>query len=149
MSRRGYVPHYARGDANQGDAEKDFRSLGCSVADLSKVGFGCSDLLIGCAGVDQLVEVKTEDGELEASQQAFNARWRGNPPMIYRTLDDAIRIVADMRRRARWRTWPTSSSSRTADCPHCQGFLFEGVVLHESKCPVQIRQSKRGVSNAD
>lgn len=101
MSPRGYVPHYARGDANHDDAKRDFESLGCSVADLSKVGFGVSDLLVGCAGVDQLVEVKTADGELEKSQIAFANRWRGSQPRIYRTIDDAIAIVADMRKRAR------------------------------------------------
>jgi hypothetical protein len=108
MSRRGYVPHYARGDANHCDAVGNFEKLGCSVANLSKVGFGCSDILVGCAGVDQLVEIKTEDGELEKSQVAFNARWRGSPPEVYRSLEDAIRIVSNMRRRARG--YPMSSS---------------------------------------
>lgn len=94
-------PKFVGGDANHCDAIGWYEEVGCTVVDLRNVGGGVSDLLIGCAGITDLSEVKFENGELRPSQKAFNGRWRGSRPWITRTQDDALAHVADMRRRAR------------------------------------------------
>lgn len=94
-------PKFVGADTNHNEAIGWYESMGCTVVDLRAVGFGVSDLLLGCAGVTDLAEVKFEDGELRLSQVNFNSRWRGSRPWITRTQDDAIQHVADMRRRAR------------------------------------------------
>lgn len=90
-----------RPDANHGEIVGWYEALYCSVLDLHSVGFGCSDVLIGCAGVNDLVEIKTEDGELEPSQVRFNRDWRGRRPIIVRTQDDVIKHVISMRNRTK------------------------------------------------
>lgn len=94
-------PKFVGADANHNDAIGWYESMGCAVVDLRNVGSGVSDLLLGCAGITDLAEVKFEAGELRKSQKTFNERWRGSRPWITRTMDDAIAHVADMRRRAR------------------------------------------------
>ena len=88
-------------DANQSERVREYEQLGCIVIDLGSIGMGCPDLLIGCAGVTDLAEVKMPDEDLLPSQQTFNARWRGSRAWLVRTLDDVIAHVKDMRRRAR------------------------------------------------
>lgn len=94
-------PKFVGADANHLDAIGWYESLGCTVVDLRNVGGGVPDLLIGAAGVTDLAEVKTEEGELRPSQKTFLVKWRGKIPWLTRTLDDAIAHVADMRRRAK------------------------------------------------
>ena len=90
-----------RRDANHSEVSDWYRQAGCSVLDLSQVGMGCPDLLIGCAGVCDLVEVKVEGADLRADQRTFNDKWRGSRPWKVTTLDDVLRHVSDLRRRAR------------------------------------------------
>lgn len=66
-----------RADANHSDVRGWYEELFCSVLDLHSVGMGCPDFLIGCAGRSELVEVKTEHGQLEPSQVTFQKTWRG------------------------------------------------------------------------
>lgn len=88
-------------DANQSAIMQRYREFGCSAEDLGAVGGGIPDLLVGCAGVTDIAEVKMPGQELRASQETFNARWRGSRPWKIETLDDVEAHVADMRRRAR------------------------------------------------
>lgn len=90
-----------RRDDNHNDVVGWYEQAGCSVIDLSDVGGGVPDLLIGCAGEDGLAEVKTADGELSASQKRFNRDYRGRKPWTVRTLDDVLAHVAFLRKRAR------------------------------------------------
>lgn len=88
-------------DANQSAIVQRYRDLGCSVEDLGAVGGGISDLLVGCAGITDLSEVKMPGGELRPSQRSFNDRWRGSRPWKVETADDVLAHVEDMRKRAR------------------------------------------------
>jgi hypothetical protein len=92
---------YGKPDANHGDVKGWYEQLGCAVADTKDAGLGVPDLFIGCAGITDPVEVKTEDGKLLPSQQTFIAAWRGSAARIVRTFDDVCDHVKDMRRRAR------------------------------------------------
>jgi len=93
----------ARGkdDANQAPIVATYRALGCSVVDTSALGFGMPDLLVGCVGITELVEVKTDAGKLGAAQLTFAADWRGSKVRIVRSEADAIQHVQDIRRRVR------------------------------------------------
>ena len=60
-------------DANQQDIVDDLRKLGCTVVDLSSVGQGCPDLLVGIRGFTILMEVKNERGRNKLTPQ--QERW--------------------------------------------------------------------------
>ena len=90
-----------RYDANHREIVDTYRNLGCTVADTARAGLGVPDLFVGCMGISDPVEIKTEDGRLLPSQQNFIACWRGSPVAVVRTQDDVIEHVAQMRRRAR------------------------------------------------
>ncbi len=94
---------YGKPDANHSAVKQWYRELGCSVADCKDVGLGCPDLFVGCVGITDPVEVKTEDGGLLPSQVTFTMSWRGSPVRIVRTQQEVIDHVSDMRRRFRSR----------------------------------------------
>lgn len=91
----------ARVDANQGVIVRALRKIGCSVQDLSKVGEGCCDILVGVLGLNLLMEIK--DGEkppsarkLTPAQQKWHASWRGQKAVV-ESVEDAVEIVNAIR----------------------------------------------------
>lgn len=91
-------PKYGRTDANHAEVIGWFEQLGCIVTDTSQVGGGFPDIVCGLIGRTLLIEIKTEDGELLPSQKTFNARWRGEQPVLVRTQQDCIDLVTKIRR---------------------------------------------------
>ena len=87
-------------DANQSEIVGWYEELFCSVVNLSGVGGGVSDLLIGVSGITALAEVKTDHGHLEPAQIEFIASWRGAKPVVVRTKADVINHVLNLRERA-------------------------------------------------
>lgn len=84
----------AKVDANQSSiitALKQIFGDEC-VLDLSAVGRGCPDLLVGVRGKNLLMEVKTDTGKLTTDQQIFHHSWPGQIHII-RCLNDALRII--------------------------------------------------------
>lgn len=88
----------AKLDANHSKIVAALRQVGATVLDLSAVGGGCPDLLVGYRGHDLLMEVK--DGEKKPSQRRlrpnqveFCERWRGKEPVKVETVDEALRII--------------------------------------------------------
>jgi hypothetical protein len=92
---------YGKLDANHTDVVKWYRELGCSVAQTQDAGLGVPDLFVGCVGITDPVEIKTEDGKLKPSQQNFVLSWRGSTTRIVRTQAEVVAHVTDMRRRVR------------------------------------------------
>jgi Holliday junction resolvase len=88
-------------DSNHCEIVKAYQDLGCSVANTAKAGAGVPDLFVGCMGLTDPVEIKTEDGRLLSTQQEFIEGWRGSPVVVVRTQDDVIEHVTALRRRAR------------------------------------------------
>lgn len=86
-----------RRDANHHVIVAAYEKLFCSVIDTSMVGFGFPDLVIGCAGITELVEVKTEEGGLESSQERFVRDWRGSKVRIVRSESDVADHVTTIR----------------------------------------------------
>lgn len=71
-----------RTDANHSDIRDALKAAGASVMDLSGVGRGCGDFLVGFSGLNYLIEAK--DGGKSASQRRltpaqvrFHAGWKG------------------------------------------------------------------------
>lgn len=98
--------HKARTDRNQPDIVKRLKLLGCSVIDLSAVGRGVCDLLVGFKArgvgpVAVLVEVKDGDKppsarRLTPDQRRFFATFRG-PAVVVNDPDEAELVVTAMR----------------------------------------------------
>lgn len=93
---------YARKvDSNHALIKKAFEQMSCTVVDLFRVGKDTPDLLIGCCGIDQQVEVKSDGGVLSKGQESFHRHWRGAKPRVIRTVKEAALLVGEMGERAR------------------------------------------------
>lgn len=96
-----------RRDANATLLLKALEKLGFSVLDLSRVGGGCPDALIGKNQWSALVEVKSRDNAygkrgLSDSQALWAAQWRGRSPIVAYDEQDVLRAYeADMPDRRR------------------------------------------------
>ena len=96
----------AKRDANHAPIARLFEALGCSVTELPHAGVpGFPDLVVGCVGVNHLVEVKNPETRygragLNPNQQAFNRDWRGAPMVAICTEDEASAVVQNWRRAA-------------------------------------------------
>lgn len=88
-----------RPDANHAEIVRQYETLFCSVRDTHAVGGGFPDLVVGIAGVTELVEIKTTDGELLPSQVTFNRDWRGRRVRVVRSVQDVIDHVIEIRGR--------------------------------------------------
>lgn len=86
-------------DANHDELVADYRATGCSVFETNGVGFGFPDLVIGCSGRTELVELKSDEGDLNPGQRAFVRDWRGSKVRIVRTRDDVLDHVRWIRAR--------------------------------------------------
>lgn len=91
----------AKTDANQAAIVAVLRNLGCTVCDLSGVGDGCPDLLVGVSGRNLLMEVK--DGEkppsarqLTPAQTEWHGRWRGQVAVVC-CPEEAMELVQALR----------------------------------------------------
>jgi len=80
-------------DNNQLEIVKVFKSLGATVLNLSGVGKGCPDLLIGYKGISVLVEIKSKTGKFTEPQLKFMEQWRGGAVNRIDSIDGAIRLI--------------------------------------------------------
>lgn len=82
----------AKTDKNQKEIVGALRMAGCTVTDLSAVGEGCPDLVVGRAGHNYLLEVKGPKGKLTEAQHEWRARWNGQCATV-RTIAEALAAV--------------------------------------------------------
>ena len=89
------MAHYKkRVDENQKSIVHTFIAMGASVLNLSTVGRGCPDLLIGYKGNTVLVEVKrNEKATFTEPQIKFMQEWRGGAVSRIDSVDAAIRLI--------------------------------------------------------
>jgi Holliday junction resolvase len=108
------VRRAARRDSNEAEIVRALEAVGAAVQRLSEPG--CPDLLVSFRGVLTLIEVKlplTERGaksqrreaeggigDMTAAQVKWWREWRGKPPVIVRTVDEALYIVGALFTRA-------------------------------------------------
>lgn len=85
----------AKVDTNQRPIVKALKDIfGDEVVfDLSAVGRGCPDIMVGVRGVNLLFEIKTDSGTLTTDQKIFHRLWSGQVNVI-RSLDDALKVIA-------------------------------------------------------
>jgi len=76
-------------DANHGEVVRALECAGYSVVDLAKVGGGKPDILAGAPWGNVLMEIKTDDGELEAVQIDFISSWP-NHVFVVRSGAEAV-----------------------------------------------------------
>jgi Holliday junction resolvase len=88
-----------RTDANQSAIVAVLREVGASVVDLSAVGKGVPDLLVGYRGQTYLLEVKNKAGRnrITADQEVFYAWWRGAEAVIVYNERDALTAIDAIR----------------------------------------------------
>ena len=80
-------------DNNQLEIVKAFRSMGATVLNLSGVGKGCPDLLIGYKSISVLVEIKSKTGKFTEPQLKFMEQWQGGAVNRIDSVDGAIRLI--------------------------------------------------------
>ena len=81
----------AKRDANEPEIVKALRQAGAYVRTISESGL--PDTLIGFRGKTYLAEIKSEKGTLTKPQEKFFDEWRGFPPVIFRSVDDALEWI--------------------------------------------------------
>ena len=90
------MTYYAkRVDENQKLIINTFIAMGASILNLSRVGQGCPDLLIGYKGKHSiLVEVKANERKSYTEPQVkFMQNWRGGAVCRIDSVDAAIRLI--------------------------------------------------------
>lgn len=103
----------AKVDDNQVEVVRKLRLLGASVTDLSAVGAGCPDLLVGYRGANYLLEVKRPDAslrrtikdagtkeraprELTPDQARWHEGWRGQKAIVHDS-NEALRAIGALK----------------------------------------------------
>ena len=79
-------------DSNQAQIIADLKKIGVSVLNLSRVGGGCPDILVGWQGKNILIEIKTAKGNLNDSQIEFFEQWKG-PKFVCKSINEIIEII--------------------------------------------------------
>ena len=84
----------AKVDTNQSAIVNGLRQIfGDDVVfDLSAVGRGCADIMVGVRGRNILMEIKAGKGSLTTDQQIFHRLWDGQVDVV-RSLDEAIALI--------------------------------------------------------
>lgn len=84
---------HGRVDDVQPEIVRALRKAGASVVSLADMGKGVPDLLVGYRGATYLMEVKTGNGKLRASQEKFIAEWRGRKVDVVRSIRAALAVI--------------------------------------------------------
>jgi hypothetical protein len=83
-----------RVDENQSQIIHTFIALGASVLNLSRVGEGCPDILVGYKKHSVLCEIKRDSKSAYTEPQIkFMQEWRGGPVSRIDSVDSAIRLI--------------------------------------------------------
>lgn len=69
-------------DTIQGESIKILRQWGFSVQPIHTIGNGCPDLLVGYSGINYLLELKSEGGELNENEYTWHLCWNGQAVVI-------------------------------------------------------------------
>jgi len=83
-----------RVDLNHTEIVNKFRELGASVFDLSAVGRGCPDIMVGYNGQTVLVEIKSgEKKKFTEAQLKFMSEWKGSSVTRINDIEGAERLI--------------------------------------------------------
>lgn len=81
-------------DGNHSEIIKALQKCGATVQDLSQVGGGCPDILVGIFGKNYLIEIKNPETkyDLSTEQILWHDQWKGHK-IVVRTVDEALRVI--------------------------------------------------------
>ena len=88
----------AKKDLTHNAIADGLRKAGWSVMDLSRLGGGVPDMVIGKPGMACVIEAKSEPGGVELlteDERRVYCRWTG-PYIIASSAEDALRQLADL-----------------------------------------------------
>ena len=87
----------AKTDANQKRIVKDLRAVGATVCDLSSVGKGCPDILVGYRHKNWLFEIKNAQGldKTTPAQDVWLDNWKGQWAIIYNSSEAIAMMTSD------------------------------------------------------
>jgi Holliday junction resolvase len=93
---------FVKRDSFHAEAVRFLEAVGFSVYDAAHAGHSLPDLVVGAAGVTDLVELKTGNAPLTDGQAVFLERWRGRPVVVLRSMaavkEWALRQLHERRR---------------------------------------------------
>ena len=84
-----------RTDNNQAEIVRALKSVGATVLDLSMVGGGCPDIVVGFCKKDFKIEIKNPDarGKLRTSQIIFQEFWKGEQVHVVNNVEEALKVI--------------------------------------------------------
>lgn len=102
MPRPRNIRKRAKRDANHNEIVRILESLGATFLDTSGIG-GALDGTVGYAGIDQRIEIKNPNVDsthrkLTADEEREFSEWKGRPPVVVETQDDAVELLNRMRK---------------------------------------------------
>ena len=81
-------------DKNQQEIMDAMRKMGASVTDLSKVGKGCPDLLVGINQKTAIVEIKSSSkAKYTSHQEKWLETWKGGTVARIDSIESAITLL--------------------------------------------------------
>lgn len=87
-------PRFARKpDANQAVIVAALEKIGALVHDMSLMGSGFPDLLVGYKGCFYLLEVKTGKRKLNKLQVPFHKKWKGYSIFVVHSPKEALEVL--------------------------------------------------------
>lgn len=82
----------SRVDNNHKEIVEALRLAGASVVNLHFVGKSIPDILVGYMGVNYLMEIKGEKGQLSAGQLKWHREWPGGVDVV-RSAKEAVELI--------------------------------------------------------
>lgn len=80
--------YYGKPDTTQKAIVAALEARGATILNMTSLGRGAPDLCLGWAGKNYLVEVKTKTGKANVLQLKWWSSWRGQKPIVMRSIDD-------------------------------------------------------------
>lgn len=74
-------------DGNHLEITNALRLAGATVQDLSGVGNGCPDIIVGFNNKNHLLEIKMPTGKLNKRQQRWHKKWSGGVQVVSSSED--------------------------------------------------------------
>lgn len=90
----------AKRDKNHNELVRAWLSLGGSWQELSQLP-GALDGIAGIFGIDQRVEIKSDNGGYTTEEKKTVDEWKGRTPVVWRSIEDVIHTAQTMGKERR------------------------------------------------
>lgn len=85
-------------DANETELQHFAEQYGASYLRILDAEKDAPDAVVGFYNQDVLVEVKEPDKDLRPTQDAWHKKWRGRPVALWRTREDVVTTLEELRK---------------------------------------------------